>query len=443
MMRTALVGMLCLLACQGTSTPPSPSVVPDTKASAPAPVPSTSVATPAIEDASAPLPPKEGISASVATSSNGLAIDLYGKLKGKPGNLFYSPISISMALMMAYGGAAGTTRTDMAKVLHLADGVGQANYGNLIGALSSTTNGPALNLANRVYADQTLHVEPDYLTLTRDTYKAPLELVDFKNKPEDARLSINGWVEKQTNSKIKDLITPGVLNAAVKLVIVNAIYFKGQWAQRFEASATKPAPFYGAAGTHNVPMMHVKLKARTNKTREASSIEIPYIDPSGTHALVMDILLPHQKDGLPALEAAISSKGIDALLPGALGGLGGTPEYDLALPKWSMLLDFELSKTLGDLGMGVAFGDGADFSGIAKPTAAQDGLRIAKVIHKAFVEVNEEGTEAAASTAVIGTTGMGAVQPPTPFIVDHPFIFLIRDTQSNVILFMGRVNNPS
>jgi serpin B len=438
MKNAGLVGLFCLVACQGTSTPPpSSSVVPETKTSVSA-VPSAPVAT-VIVDASVATAPTEAISASVATSSNGLAVDLYGKLKSKPGNLFYSPVSISMALMMAYGGANGATRTAMGKVLHLSDGITQANYGSLITQLSSTNNGPTLTLANRVYADQTLHVEPDYLTLTRDVYKAPLELVDFKNKTEDARLSINGWVEKQTNSKIKDLIAPNTIDSSVKLVLVNAIYFKGKWATPFVANDTKPAPFYAASGTKSAPTMHLHTKAKYAETRDMQSIELPYTDPSTTHALVMDILLPRQKNGLVAMESAMAT-GLNAMLP---AGSFGDPTFDIALPKFNMLLDFELGKTLGDLGMGIAFGKDADFSGISKPTSPEDRLRVAKVIHKAFVEVNEEGTEAAAATGLMLQGGTGPAPEVKPFVVDHPFVFLIRDAQSGVVLFMGRVADPT
>ncbi|HEX7603024.1 MAG TPA: serpin family protein [Polyangiaceae bacterium] len=442
MKKLALAGLVLLsLACQGTSSPPStrpvPNAVPDPKAT---PLPSTSAS---VTEVSPATPLDAGATAaavlpSVALANNALAGDLYGQLKARPGNLFFSPISISIALMMAYGGAKGTTQAAMAKVLHLADGATHAGYGGLVSALSSAPPGPVLRVANRFYADKTLVVEPGYLTLTHDAYAAPLELVDFKT--EDARLAINGWVERQTNDKIKDLIPPKTLDDSTKLVLVNAVYFKGSWSTPFKPSETKDAPFHGAAGSKNTPMMHASLHVKYGENADVQLVELPYADPSGARTLAMDVVLPRDKNGLAKLEALIASSGLDAV---ATKPLGYEQAVDVTLPRTKMTSSFELSSPLAALGMGVAFGKDADFTGIAKAPSVDDRLRIAKVLHKAFVDVNEEGTEAAAATAIVMAAGGGAPAPPKVFLADHPFLFLVRDTKSGAILFLGRMTDST
>lgn len=374
--------------------------------------------------------------ADIAKANNGFGTDLYGKLDKTSGNLFFSPASLSVALAMAYGGARAETEKAMARTMHLPAGAtAHAGYGALIAALSSSPPGPILRVANRLYGDKKLAIEPAFLSLTRDAYHAPLEQVDFATKGEEARASINGWVAKETNDKIQDLIPPRVIDGRTRLILVNAIYFKAKWAWPFKAADTKSEPFFGASGPKDVPMMHETLHAKYGEDSTLQVVELPYADPSSAQALAMDVILPKDKNGLGKVEEKLVRSGLDSVL-GALGY--GGPAIDLTLPKTKMTVSFELSHALGELGMGAAFGDAADFSGIAKPASPEDRLRIAKVVHKAFVDVNEDGTEAAAATGVAMAAGAAAPALPKVFRADHPFLFLIRDTKSGAVLFMGR-----
>lgn len=429
-MRHWLLVAIFAAACK--SEPPVP-MTPDQGKPVPIPVPSAPKAPPVTVlsgDAGAML------LGDIAKANNAFATDLYGKLDKRSGDLFFSPASISVAVAMAYGGARGDTEKAIARVMHLgAGGAAHAGYGALITALSSSAPGPILRVANRLYGDKRLAIEPAFLSLTRDAYHAPLEQVDFATKGEQARLSINGWVAKETNDKIQDLILPRVIDGATRLVLVNAIYFKGTWTSPFMVADTKNAPFFGAAGQKDVPMMHETLHAKYGENGGVQVLELGYADPSSVQALAMDIVLPKDRNGLAKVEAELVQSGLDAFL-GVLGY--GGPAIDITLPKMKMTVSFELSQALADLGMAVAFTPAADFSGIAKPTAPDDRLRIAKVLHKAFVDVNEEGTEAAAATGVAMAAGAAAPAPPVIFKADHPFLFLIRDTRSGAVLFLGR-----
>jgi serpin B len=382
-------------------------------------------------------PPKLSDDAlNVAKSNNLFALDLYAQLGKEEGNLFFSPYSISSALSMTYAGAKGKTAQEMASTLHfsLPEDRLHAAAGELVAFLNGSGKDRPyqLSVANALWGQKGLNFLPQFLKLNETNYGAGLKEVDFVQATEPARKTINAWVEKQTNDKIKDLLKPGDLTAATRLVLTNAIYFKSPWQNKFWKESTKPEDFTLAAGTKaKVPMMH---KVETTAYAEGGTLEIVAI-PYKDHALSMVVLLPKKADGLPELEKQLSEANLIQWLKKLTAH-----QVDLKLPKFKVTSQINLKKQLSDMGMGLAFSGGADFSGMS----TQEKLQISEVIHKAFVDVHEEGTEAAAATAVI-TMGGTAVPPPLPkvnFHVDRPFVYLILDTQSGAILFMGRVTNP-
>ena len=360
-----------------------------------------------------------------ADSVNQLAIDLYKKLTAeKKGNLFLSPYSISSALAMVYGGANGETAEQMGNTLYFG---GQGATHPALSLLRTTLSGIQkkghiqLSIANKLWPQKGSKFLPDYIAMTKEFYGSEIETVPFTSDPEAARLRINTWVEDQTNDRIKDLIPEKVLGPLTRLVLANAIYFKGNWASPFKTEHTRPAPFKLADGTTiEVPMMSQTADFRIAHTKAFRALELPYEGGD----ISMLILLPNASDKLPALHLEM----IDGLAFNEM-------EVMMQLPKFKLESTFMLDDTLTAMGMPLAFSRQADFSGM-------DGTRdlyIGAVIHKAFVEVNEEGTEAAAATAV----GMRATSMPPQFIANHPFIFLIRENSTGTILFIGRVMTPS
>ena len=369
----------------------------------------------------------------VAEGCNRFAFDLYARLKGAEGNLFLSPYSISTALAMTYAGARGETADQMAKVLCL-PASGEAvhgAYGALQKDLNAAGEGGAFELvvANRLWGQKGFAFLPDFLALLEARYGAGLEPLDFAAATEAARQTINAWIEKQTRDKIKDLIKPGVLDAATRLVLTNAIYFKGKWAEEFDKKATQDEDFFLAPEKKvTAPLMHRTADFGYFEGDDLQALELPY---QGDR-LSMVVLLPKAKDGLGALEAALSADKVSEWVSKL-----SRREVRVALPRFKTTAEFSLGDTLVAMGMTDAFGGDADFSGM---TGAKD-LFISAVVHKAFVDVNEEGTEAAAATAVVVRALNGG--GPPEFRADHPFLFLIRDTKTGAILFLGRIADPT
>ncbi len=365
------------------------------------------------------------------TAGNQFAFDLYAELKDGEGNRFFSPYSISSALSMTYAGAAGITEEEMARVLHVPNDPSQ--WHPAAGALQNSLNrGVALNgyelsIANRLWVQEGYAFLESFLAIVQDCYDAGLELINFALDPEAARLIINEWVADQTHDKIQDLIPPP-LSGDTRLVLVNAIYFKGTWLTQFDPENTTDWSFRITADESvTVPMMTLR-EAEFNyaQTDDVSILEMPYDGED----LSMIVILPAEIDGLTELEDALTL----ARVKSWLASMHKTT-LNVLLPKFEMTSEFPLNEVLSRLGMPSAFDDNADFSNM---TGARD-LFISAVIHKAFVNVNEEGTEAAAATAVI----MGYAGALDSFVADHPFIFLIRDNVTGSILFMGRVSDPS
>jgi serpin B len=372
----------------------------------------------------------------VVEGNNAFATDLYAQLRKRDGNLFFSPESISTAFAMAYAGARGTTAEQMAATLHYT--LPPEKLHPAMGALLAGLNGPhagyQLRVADALWAEKDFTFLDDFLKLTSSDYGAGFNRVDFKGSSEAVRATINQWVEEKTEDKIKDLLPAGSVTPTTRLVLTNAIYFKGDWQAQFDKAQTKDEDFHvSAAQTVKTPLMHLTSKLGYFNGGTFQTVDIPY--KSGE--LSMIVLLPNDEGGLPALEKSFTSANakqwLSQLRPGS--------KIVLTLPKFKMTQQFQLGGTLSAMGMSTAFARGAaDFSGM---TGKRD-LWISAAIHKAYIDVNEEGTEAAAATGIVMRSMIAArPEPPIVFRADHPFLFLIRDNHSGAILFIGRVNDPT
>lgn len=371
---------------------------------------------------------------SVVQGNTEFALDLYAKLKEKEGNLFFSPYSISTALAMTYAGARGETEKQMADVLHfiLKDDSLYSAFSELQKHLNAVQEKGdiELSIANSIWGQKGYTFLKEFLDIINDYYQGKINFVNFITECEDARNRINKWVEQQTNDKIKELIKPGILNPLTRLVLVNAIYFKGKWEREFEKKFTKKMPFWlNSKDTVNCPMMRQQGKFFYSENDSLQILELPYLG----NELSMIVLLPKKIDGLQKLEHNLNINNLKNWMDFS------KEDVIVYLPKFKMTSDFYLGKTFSDMGMPSAFLlPPADFSGM---TGVKD-LYISKVIHKAFVDINEEGTEAAAATAVVMLKAV-APKKPIVFRADHPFIFLIRDNHSGSILFFGRLAEPT
>ncbi|MCJ7776782.1 MAG: serpin family protein [Sedimentisphaerales bacterium] len=372
----------------------------------------------------------------VAEGNSKFALALFAKLRETEGNLFFSPYSISTALAMTYAGASGETQAQMAKILNFPIDKGKFHsvFGTIVKDLNErgAKGGYELTVANALWGQKGFSFLKDFLELVKTNYDGQLNEVDFVEATESARKTINTWVEKKTNEKIKELIKPGVLDAMTRLVLTNAIYFKGNWATQFKEERTKNAPFTLPNGDKvEVPMMNQTEQFPYMETEDFQALELPYVD----NELSMVIFLPKKNDGLNKFEQTLTLESLSYWL----GVLQNRREVIVSIPKFKMTSEFSLASVLNSMGMTDAFeANAADFSGM---TGNKD-LFISAVIHKAYVDVNEQGTEAAAATGVtMRLTSVGPSQTPL-FQADHPFLFLIRDNKTGSILFIGRVMNP-
>jgi serpin B len=336
---------------------------------------------------------------------------------------------------MTSAGARGDTLKEMEKALSLPP---QKTLHPAMGELLRTLSAEAtkkrpyeLTTANTLFGQTGHKFDRDFLTLLGRHYGAGMQQADFQKDTENARKAINAWAQKQTRGRIKDLLAPRTIDAATRLVLVNAVYFKGAWEHQFQERWTKPADFHLAGGkTVKAPTMVQSESFPFVQTDDADVLEMPY--KGGEASMV--IILPKKKDGLPVLEKALTADKLATLL----GKLGAPRKVMIHLPKFKFTQGTSLKEPLKEMGMKKAFARGADFSGMD----ASGELFIGDVVHKAFVDVNEKGTEAAAATAVVMTFGGVPVPPPT-FRADHPFLFLIRAKKSGTILFLGRLSDPT
>jgi serpin B len=371
-----------------------------------------------------------------AGGNTAFALDLYARLETTDGNLFFSPYSISTSLAMTYAGARGNTATQMAQTLHFTTNQIQlaVSFGRLQWQLNHEPAMPAveLNMANGLWAQPDHPFLPAYLNVAREQYGATVRQADFRTQAEAARLEINNWASDQTKGRISNLIQPGLLDAATRLVLVNAIYFKAHWASEFDRHKTIPSPFpITSTRKLEVPMMSLTANLKYAEVDGLQLLQLPYAG----NDLAMVILLPGEIDGLKSMAAQLNEATLDRWLAQAR-----QQEVAVFLPKFKLSAQFSLARILAAMGMTDACSPQADFSGM---DGGRD-LYLSAVIHKAFVDVNEEGTEAAAATGVM-MRSMAVMRPrPTPvFRADHPFIFLIRDLSSSSILFLGRLVDPT
>jgi len=368
----------------------------------------------------------------VSHSINQFAFQLYQNLDEQHGNRFFSPASISMALAMAYSGAAGETRRQMADVLHfdLPESRMQNGLGALNGILNASSPAYRLKLANRLWVQSGFDFQPTFLQMHRERLRAEPGEVDFA-QAEQARQTMNHWVLDQTEGKIVDLIPPGVLPTDTRLVVTNAVYFKGTWKYQFAKAGTTEAPFHLSKDQEiKVPTMQQTGGLRYVKVDETQLLELPYAGGQ----LSMLVLLPTRIDGLPELENKLTADRVEQWI----AALHHEDEVEVYLPKFTFTARTGLKEVLSTVGMPLAFSNDADFSGIT----TQKAQKLFDVLHQAYVDVNEEGTEAAAATGVMFSDAPGPVPHVVVFRADHPFLFLIRDNRTGVILFLGRVVNP-
>jgi serpin B len=370
----------------------------------------------------------------ITPGMNAFTTAAYKQLTGRDANLILSPFNIATALSMALAGARGQTAAEIQSVLHLHY---DTTYDSALGALlanlaeAGNTPGNELHTANGLWVQKGFAILPAFENTLTNNYHAPLTPLDFMTNPEAARSHINRWTEEHTKEKIRNLFPAGSLDAQTRLVLTSAIYFYGKWQEPFVTSRTRPAPFTLPTGaTAQADFMNQTSHFGYTETPIAQILEMRYAG-SG---IAFDVLLPKSLTGVADLEKSLTSEN----LAGWLGDLASR-NVQVSLPKFRAESEFSLRKALSAMGMLTAFTDKADFSGIAP----NRGLAISEVVHKAFVDVSEQGTEAAAATGIfMRATAMRKAEQAVVFRADHPFLFLIRDTRSGAVLFIGRLMNP-
>jgi len=375
----------------------------------------------------------------VIDANNQFALDFYSQLKDKKGgNIFFSPYSISSALAMTYEGARGKTAQEIRSVFYFPenDDLRRTEYALMFDETNKKDKKHKLHIANALWAQKDYPLLREYFNVIEEYYKGKVANLDFKKNPESARVTINNWVENKTDNRIKDLIPPGLLNTLTRLVLTNAIYFKGEWVQQFNEENTREEDFrISKDNIVKTPMMQRtddEAKFNYAENNKLQILEMPY---SGKE-LSMLILLP-KNDDLETLENLLSTKKLSEWKKDF-----EEKRVKVFIPKFKFETKYFMADDLKAMGMPLAFKQpGADFSGID----GTENLFIGEVIHQAFIEVSEEGTEAAAATAVVMVETAPKQKPPeTPiFRANHPFIFLIQEKETGNILFMGKIVNPT
>jgi serpin B len=373
------------------------------------------------------------------------ALELYRRLGEDPEhagkNLFFSPYSLSSALAMTLAGARGNTATEMASVLHAGgDQLHEvhARFSALAIALrEGRAPGPELHVANSLWGQKETNFLAPFLETVR-SYGGHLGRVDFERATEDARKTLNSWVERATRDRIPELIAPGQVNADTRLVLTNAIYFKSAWQTAFEKKRTQPGTFTLLDGTSKkINFMHRKADSASVSYRNLPEDEFKMLSlPYAGNELSLVIFLPRKAAGLTTLRKSLTSENLERWLSGTWKT---SPKVEVALPTLTMTSGFELSGALKAMGMKDAFDrERSNFSGM---TDLEGGFVVDKVLHKASIDMNEEGTVATAATVVRMDFGSER-EEDEGFSADHPFIFLIRDQKTGTVLFVGQVADP-
>ena len=370
---------------------------------------------------------------SIINANNQFAFELYSKYKSRDGNIFFSPYSISTALAMTYEGARGKTADEIQSVFHFPkdDSQRRESFLRINNQINKKDKKYELLTANALWAQKDYAFLEDYFKLIENYYGGKATNLDFINETEASRLTINNWVEKQTNDKIKDLIPS--LDPLTYLVLTNAVYFKGFWLMQFDKKDTKDEDFRVAPGnTIKTPMMHLSGKEANFNYGETDKLQILELPYEGQD-LSMLIILP-KGDDLGTIEDSLTAEQLVVWK-----SILHKEELVVSLPKFKFETKYFMGDDLKEMGIATAFQEGvADFSGMT----GQRDLFISEVIHQASVDVNEEGTEAAAATAVL-TLGSSMPKPVNIFKADHPFIFVIQERETGNILFVGRVSDPT
>jgi len=388
-----------------------------------------------------PAIPLSDSGACIVEANNRFCFDLYDQLAGNSGNagenIFFSPFSISAALAITGEGARGQTAEEIQSVFYFPENttVQREGYASVIAEINRGASAYVLKTANALWAEQTYPFLPGYISTAERYYNAKTTNLDFIGHPEESRIIINDWVEEQTEDRIQDLIPAGEIDPDTTLVITNAIYFKGTWVKQFDLEETTDEDFRTGSGeVIQVPMMQ-----RTDdeaifgyaETDDLQVLSMPYASDDD-ETLSMLVILPKDND-LGAVESSLDADTLENLRQSI-----ASRQVKVYFPRYTMETRYFLPGTLAEMGMPTAFSGGADFSGMD----GFGGLFISNVIHQAFVEVNEEGTEAAAATAVVLSKSAAPAEEIPVFRADHPFVFLIQDDETGNILFMGRVANP-
>uniref|UniRef100_A0A8D2P715 Leukocyte elastase inhibitor n=1 Tax=Zosterops lateralis melanops TaxID=1220523 RepID=A0A8D2P715_ZOSLA len=353
-------------------------------------------------------------------------------------NMFFSPFSISSALSMVLLGSRGSTEAQICKVLSLKNAQDAHNgYQSLLHEINDPNTKYILRTANRLYGEKTFEFLPSFLESSEKSYHAGLEQMDFVQAWEDCRKQINGWVEERTEGKIQNLLAEGILNSLTRLVLVNAIYFKGNWEEKFNKESTSERAFHiNKNETRPVQMMF--KEADFNMTYigdlQTKILELPYVGNEVSMIILLPDAIQDGSTGLERLERELTyEKLIDWINPEMMD----STKVRVSLPRFKLEENYDLKPLLISMGMSDAFDSGkADFSGISSGKE----LVLSEVVHKSFVEVNEEGTEAAAATAAVMLMRCAMIVPE--FTADHPFLFFIRHNKTGSILFCGRFCSP-
>ncbi|MBD2481708.1 serpin family protein [Planktothrix sp. FACHB-1365] len=367
----------------------------------------------------------------MANRNNIFALNFYQTLQGTEGNLFFSPYSISTAFAMTYAGARGQTEQQIAQVFGFSPGEEfHVAFSDLERQLKAGQQSDDVLLlsANSLYPQIKYPFLESFLALLDKYYQVKITAVDYEKDPQAARNTINQWVAEQTRNKINELIPPNALNNLTRLVLVNAVYFKGNWAIPFDKNLTKTEPFWVTPSRRiQVPMMQQKKRVGYTETEEVQVLELPYVGNN----LSLIILLPRKINGLTELEKKLTVENLSNWIESV-----DQQNVEVSLPRFQVNFQSELSNTLAQMGVTDAFNqDNANFSGM---DGQENWLSIKKVFHQAFIDVNEEGSEATAATGV----SMGVRSRPPSFEANHPFIFLIRENHTGNIMFLGRLVNP-
>jgi serpin B len=356
-------------------------------------------------------------------------VSLYQQVRDHKGNLFFSPVSLLSAMGLAASGARGETLAQMNKALHLPEEGGASALAPLMRSLTERTGkGTKTLLASGLWSRKGARLEEEFLRKCKAIPNAALAQADFEGRPDEARRAINAWVEKNTEGRVKDLLPAGSVTRETKMILASAIHFKGDWAHPFRKDLTKEGDFRAPGGKVKVPFMHQRMELPYRQGPSSAMLELPFAGGEAS----MAFLLPAEKVPLEDLEKALTAE----KLAGWLRDLK-EQKVEVYLPRFRIAAQMDLKGTFSAMGMPLAFSPRADFSGMA----AEEKARLSDVFHRAYVDVNEKGSEAGAATAA-GVTPKAAGPRMPVFRADRPFLFLILDRKTGCILFLGRYMQP-